>query len=98
MNTHPKNLIINKFEIDLNDFNTSAEFSNYLYNFLSSFVDNNSIVYPNIMHIEFSNRLSDISFTFVYPYIDRNISYEIFFKDKILSYTNKLYLTISYIN
>lgn len=98
MNINTKNMITDKFEIDLNDFNTSAEFENYINNFLSSFVNNNSIVYPNIIHIEFNNRLSNISFIFVYPYIDRNISYEILFKDKILSNTNKLYLRISYIN
>lgn len=95
MNT--KTLYINKFEIDLNDFETSNGFTNYFYNFLSRFINCKLIIYhPNIIHIKLSNGLSSIEFIFVYPYIDRGISYKIFFKDKTSYHINELYLIISY--
>ena len=85
------------FIIDLNDYSTSIEFSNRLNDFISEFANNNRIIYPNIISMKLCNNDNDLSFTFVYPYLYKDVSYEIFFKEKTTNNVNNLFIKISYI-
>jgi hypothetical protein len=89
-------ICIENFMINIDSFKTSLEFSNHLCNFISKFACNKSITYPRVIYIDLNNGIYNISFIFVYPYIDKNISYEVFFKENITSNTNKLFVRISY--
>ena len=91
-NIHTENFMVN-----ISDFNTSMEFANHLYDFLSEFACNKSIAYPSIIYIDLNNEIHSISLLFIYPYIDKNISYEVFFKGNITSNINNLFVRISYI-
>jgi hypothetical protein len=84
------------FMINIKDFKTSIEFSNHLCDFLSKFACNRSITYPSIIYVDLNDRIHSISFLFVYPYIDKDLSYEIFLKGKITGKINKLFVRISY--
>jgi len=89
--TYTENFIVN-----MNDFKTSVEFSNHLCNFLSKFAYDKSITYPNIIHVGLNNGIYNVSYLFVYPFIDNNISYEIFLKERTTNNKNKLFIKISY--
>ncbi len=91
-----KNQTYENYTLDIRSFKTSTEFSNHLYDFVSKYAYSKSISYPNMIHIDLSNGIHNVSFLFIYPYIDKNISYEIFFEKGIISNTNKLFVRISY--
>ena len=84
---YTKNFIVN-----IKSFESSYEFTNYLYDLISKFANSKSITYPDIININLNNGKYNMSLLFVYPYIDRSISYNIFFRENI----NKVYITIYY--
>lgn len=90
------NKISENYIINMNDFRTSMEFSNHLYDFLSKFASNKSITYPDVVYVDLNNGIHNISFLFVYPYLNKDISYEVFFKGDIIHNMNRLYIRISY--
>jgi hypothetical protein len=80
------------YTVNIKDFESSYEFSNHLYDFISKFACNKSIIYPTIIYIDLYNEKNNISLLFIYPYIDKNVSYDIFFRENI----DRLFIKISY--
>lgn len=96
MNLNYNTTLFEEYIINLDDFVTSEGFGNSLYNFLSKFTKDKSITFPYILKIELTNKLSKLEFIFVYPFIDKTITYNMFFREKVKNGLNIVHLRITY--